>query len=165
MWKKCKGCGEMFFGSPCEDFCESCTDDIEYEFRAPTSKTAINYTGENMSLFVCPDCGYAELPIWKSCHWRRYSLYTNFTELEVFLPELAKKLEPGAWLLEKPYWYKRNRKGNIVYRMTEMGKDEFRTHGFTEKRKPAPDKTQTVLVEAQPVFNACFSAKEKMTKT
>lgn len=31
MMKKCKGCGEWFFGNPSEDFCESCTDDIEYE--------------------------------------------------------------------------------------------------------------------------------------
>lgn len=29
MWKKCKGCGEMFFGSPNEDFCESCIDDLQ----------------------------------------------------------------------------------------------------------------------------------------
>ncbi len=31
MMKKCKGCGEWFDGSPFEDFCESCWDDMEYD--------------------------------------------------------------------------------------------------------------------------------------
>ncbi len=34
MHKRCKGCGEWFWGNPSEDFCESCMDDIDYEFRA-----------------------------------------------------------------------------------------------------------------------------------
>lgn len=31
--KRCKGCGELFYGNQFEDFCESCKTDMEYNFR------------------------------------------------------------------------------------------------------------------------------------
>ncbi len=101
-----------------------------------------------MSLFVCPDCGFKDAPIWKSSHWRRYSVYANVSEVESFFPELLKKLRESedGWVWESPYWYQINKKGTIVNRMTQMGRDEFKTHGFTEKRKPALDKKQQKLI-------------------
>jgi hypothetical protein len=90
-----------------------------------------------LSLFVCPECGFQDSPIWKSSHWRRYCVYANVSEVEVFFPELLEKLRksPDGWVYESPYWFQLNKKGTIVNRMTQMGRDEFRTHGFTEKPK------------------------------
>lgn len=64
-------------------------------------------------------------------------------ELETFLPEIAEKLKRSidGWLYEKPYYYKLTRTG-VVYRMTQVGRDAYRQHGFTEKPK---DPFQTKL--------------------
>lgn len=88
-------------------------------------------------MFKCPECGFEEIPIWKSSHWRRYCVYTNVSEMEVFMPALLKKLleSKDGWIKEGPYWYQINKKHTIVNRMLQMGKDEFRIHGFTEKPK------------------------------
>lgn len=92
-----------------------------------------------MSLFICPCCNFQDSPIWKSSHWRRYSVYCNVSELETFFPVLFEKLKASVdgWVYEKPYWYQINKSKTIVNRMTQMGKDEFSSHGFTEKRRPA----------------------------
>ena len=101
-----------------------------------------------MSLFKCPNCGYEDLPIWKSSHWRRYCVYANTSEIEVFIPKLLEllKTSPDGWVWDAPYWYQINKKGTIINRMTQMGRDEFRTHGFTEKPK---DPFQHKLVEVE----------------
>lgn len=86
-------------------------------------------------MFVCPKCGYKDSSIWKGCKWRLYSVYCNTTELEQFRPDLIEKLKKDPWVKDGPYWYKITKNGKIVYRMTEIGKSEFKTHGFTEKPK------------------------------
>jgi len=102
-----------------------------------------------MSLFICPKCGFQDEPVWKSSKWRLYSVYCHTTELEAFNASLVQKLKDSkdGWVFDNPYWYKINRKGNIIYRMLKIGKDEFQTHGFTEKHRPK-DPSQTKLLEA-----------------
>jgi hypothetical protein len=87
-----------------------------------------------VSLFICPCCGYADAPIWRTSRFAVYQVQCTFDEFSSFFPELAQKMlvSPDGWLFEKPYWYKLTNKKNRVYRMTEMGKAEFQTHGFTE---------------------------------
>ena len=96
-------------------------------------------------MFRCPECGFEDLPIWKACKWRRYAVYCYTTELEQFQPELVKQLKEEGWV-HAGYYYKITRDGRIVYRMLEMGKSEFQTHGFTEKPKHV-DPNQTKLLE------------------
>lgn len=64
-------------------------------------------------------------------------------ELEPFLPEIAEELKKSTdgWLWKRPYWFKLTKKG-YIYRMTQMGRDQYRQHGFTEKPK---DPFQTKL--------------------
>lgn len=111
-------------------------------------------------MFRCPCCGHEDSSIWKSSHWRRYAVYSNFSEMEVFEPELLKQLleSPDGWVYREPYWYQINKKHTIINRMLQMGKDEFRVHGFTEKRRPAPDKAQVQLI---PHLLACNNPEAK----
>jgi hypothetical protein len=90
-----------------------------------------------MSLFVCPICGFQDAPIWRTSRFAMYQLQSTFSEVESFFPVLAESLLESAdgWVFEKPYWYKLTRNRRRVYRMTEIGKSEFQSHGFTEKPK------------------------------
>ena len=88
-----------------------------------------------MSIFVCPQCGFKDLSVWKASKWRRYSVYCHTDELLEFRPDLVERLKEDLWVFEDPYHYKMTRNGKIVYRMLEMGVSEFKTHGFTEKPK------------------------------
>jgi hypothetical protein len=65
-------------------------------------------------------------------------------EVEAFFPNLLQKLKVSedGWLWENPHWYQINKAETIVNRMTQQGRDEFKVHGFTEKRKPRRMKKQ-----------------------
>jgi len=103
-----------------------------------------------LSLFICPCCGTADAPIWRTSRFAIYQLQCTFDEFSGFFPELAQKLlaTSDGWLFEKPYWYKLTGKKNRVYRMTEMGKSQYQSHGFTEN--PHRDKTQQKLRQYLP---------------
>lgn len=97
-----------------------------------------------MSIFICPKCGHKDIPVWKSCKWLRYSVYAHVSELELWNPDLTKALEKESWIKRGPYWYHMTKSKKIIYRMLDMGKSEFQSHGFTEKPK---DPFQRKLLE------------------
>jgi len=97
-------------------------------------------------MFRCPNCGFEDLSVWKACKWRRYAVYCYTEELEPFRPDLVARLRKEGWIHDG-YDYKMTKDGRIIYRMLEMGKAEFKTHGFTEKPKLV-DPAQKKLGEA-----------------
>lgn len=98
-----------------------------------------------MSIFVCPECGFKDSPCWRASHWFLYTLTTKIGELEVWEPELAKKLKEKQEVEIGAYYYKLAKSGR-VYRVVKELKGEYKRGHWQEKPKH-PDPSQKKLLE------------------
>jgi len=56
-------------------------------------------------MFVCPECGFRDLPCWRAHRYFLYVVYSRLDELEAFDKELANKLRETPDLEVGPYTY------------------------------------------------------------
>jgi len=85
-------------------------------------------------MFVCPKCGFEELPCWRNNRWQPYGQICKIHELEVFNPELTKKLKEEIKVEDQHYYYQLTKTG-WVHRIRKEFKNYW-VHGhYTEAAK------------------------------
>lgn len=102
--------------------------------------------------FICPHCGFRDFACWHSSHWFLHTMTCKLEDLEVWQPEIAKKLkenkeiEPGDG-----YWYKVSKFGRC-YRVPVDMKSEFKRGHTQDKPKSAKPLAKELL---------CYSSEKK----
>jgi len=97
-------------------------------------------------MFVCPNCGYRDLPCWKAHRYFLYVVYCRIDELEACNPKLALELKRKRQLEKGPYFYKLGKTGYVLRAPIDL-KDFILRRDLIEKYKVRHDPRQQKLLE------------------
>jgi len=96
-------------------------------------------------MFVCPKCGFEDLPCWRNNKWQPYGQICKIHELESFDKELANRLRKETRFEDENYFYQLTKTG-WVHRIRKEFKTFWTRGHFTEKYIDArEDPLQTKL--------------------
>ena len=100
---------------------------------------------------VCPKCGYRDLPVWRNAWHKRFTDVTRIGDLEIFSPELYKKiLDSPKFYTDGLYNYKLSKRGYVIRILKEHAISSGSCEEpHRERWRPAPSIHQTKLLEVE----------------
>ena len=100
--------------------------------------------GDYVAMFVCPKCGYRDLPCWRAHRYFLYAVYCRIDELSEYMPELAERLRREKDVDFGVYTYHLTSSGYVLRILTELKAFIYR-RDLIEKHMAAKDPRQQTL--------------------
>jgi hypothetical protein len=89
--------------------------------------------------FICSNCGTRDNACWRNSHWFLHIQTCKIDDLDIWEPEIAKRLQEEKEFEDKGYYYKISKFGR-VYRVPADLKDEYKRGHIQEHPKDGKQK-------------------------